>query len=249
MSFPKQFLLLVFIFGGSIGLSACSCNNSHTPLEDMICYADTTGGLVLELRMTSRSDDSNEARFRIVDVHVGNTNLRVINLAGRTSCAWYMNDEDQPDERFLYFTHPDWIEEGEGSLFACALNSNIYRMNQGGSRVEYPVGVNGQNTRLAYRDYPFGGCSNGGISVNPFHSLVLTNNPGSGLMGILNSTGEMPQIASIDIFNGAGQVIRHFEPERSEVTEPIDIRGMPTGVYFVVFRQGIHLRTLRYVKR
>jgi len=247
--FLRSAVTFIFILSGSLYLAACSCFNVHTPLEDVICHADTSGGLVLELEMTIRIDNNNQARFRIAEVHVGSTDLEEVNLAGFTSCAWYMRDEDQPGRRFLYITHPDWIRDGEGDLFGCGLNSNIYRMNNRGTRVEYPVGVDGRNTRMAYRNLPGSGCSVAGIKVNPLRSLLLTNNPGSGVMRIINSTQEVPRITSIDILNGAGQIIEHSEPGLSALTTPIDIQRMPTGVYFVVVRQGIHVKTLRYVKR
>jgi hypothetical protein len=248
----RLLFLTLFLLSGNLYMSACSCLNIHTPLEDMICYADTTGGLVLELEMTIRIGNNQEARFRIVDVHVGSTDLQEINLSGLTSCAWGMGNDDQPGKRFLYFTHPDWLNGNEGQLFTCALSSNIYRMNNRGTRVEYPVEVNGRNDRLAYRNASAAlaaGCTPGGIIVDRLRNLYLSNNPGPGLLNIMDSSLEFPRISSIEVYNVGGRLMRHIEPVINEQPAPIDLRDMPTGVYLVVVRQGRYLKTLRYVKR
>ncbi len=255
MLFRSAFICAL-VLSGSLYLAACSCLSVYTPLEDIVCHADTSGGLVLELKMAARINDNQEARFNIVKVHVGSTNLREINLVGRTSCAWYMDDDDRPGDRFLYFTHPDWLDGNEGHLFTCALSSNIYRLNRQGTRIEYPVEVNGRNDRLAYKPLPSSlrGCSPYGINVNPLRNLSLTNNPGFGTFSLLDAASELPEITSIDVYTSGGQIVRHVEPERFGVVgEPnfpgLELRGMPTGIYFVVVRQGQYVKTLRYVKR
>lgn len=254
--FYRSALILFSLLASSFYLAACSCGNTHFPLEDVICHADTSGGMVLELEMTIRIDNNQQARFRVVDVHVGNTNIEELNLSGVTSCAWYMNDDDQPGSRFLYISNPDWIRDGQGELFGCGLNSNIYRMNRRGTQIEYPVGVNGQNTRLAYRNFyaAVSACIPGGIRVNPLRDLVLTNNPGSGLMNLLSAAPELPEITSIDVYTSAGQIVRHVEPEYfgvagERIFPGLNLWDMPGGIYFVVVRQGDYLKTLRYVKR
>jgi hypothetical protein len=243
----SAFALLLFLFS-SLYLIACNCINVHIPLEDMICYADTTGGLVLELEMTIRIDNNQQARFRVVNTHVGSTELEEINLSGQTSCAWYMSD-DRPGDRFLYFTHPDWLDGNEDELFSCAMNSNIYRMNRRGTRVEYPVGVNGRNTRLAYRNFDSAlGCAPGGIRVNPLETLILTNNPGSGATQLLAAAPELPEISSIEVYNSSGQLIRQMKPELLDSPDRIDIQNVPSGIYLVVVRQGEYFKALRYVR-
>jgi len=223
-----------------------------------MCNADTTGGLVLELVMTRRTGTDPEAKFRIANVHVGNTNLRELNLVSRTSCAWFMKDDDRPGDRFLYFTHPDFLDDNEGLLFECALNSNIYRMNRRGTRIEYPVGVNGQNDRLAFRNFSPApnGCTPYGIEVNPLRNHVLIDNPGSGMIRYLVTGPDLPIITSVDVFSSSGQLVRHLEAGAPGLGSPgsLDIQGIniqnePAGIYFVVLRQEDNIKTLRYVKR
>lgn len=250
MLFRATAILMLLLAAGP-RLTACSCINVHTPLEDLICHADTTGGLVLELEMTIRIGDNQEARFRVADVHVGTTDLQELNLSGRTSCAWYMSDDDRPGSRFLYFTNEEWLDGNEGQLFTCAMSSNIYRMNGRGTRVEYPVGRNGQNTRLAFRDFPsaLSGCNSGSILVNPLRNLSLSNNPGSGLTALLNPGSELPGISDIEVYTAAGQMVGVYQRTPTDGPPQLNLSALRTGVYLVVVRQGVFTKTLRYVKR
>ncbi|TXF85953.1 T9SS type A sorting domain-containing protein [Neolewinella aurantiaca] len=244
-------LLVIFtLLFSSVYLAACSCENIHTPLEEMICRADTTGGLVLELEMTIRIGNNQEARFNIEEVHVGSTDLREINLTALTSCAWYMGEEDRPGKRYLYFTNNDWLDGNNGELFTCALSSNIYRMNHRGTTVEYPVEMNGRNDHLAYRNFSsaLAGCSSD-VAENRLKNLYLTNNPGPGLLQIFNRGNPLPSISSIDVYNAAGQLMQHSIPGHSERSVPIELRSVPAGVYLIVVRDGRFLKSLRYVKR
>jgi hypothetical protein len=124
-------------------------------------------------------------------------------------------------------------------------------MNNSGTRIEYPVEVNGRNDHLAYRDAAsaLAGCSPNGILVDQLRNLYLTNNPGPGLLNIMDSGVEFPRISSIDVYNVGGRLMKHIESVINEQPAPIDLGGAPTGVYLIVVRQGRYLKTLRYVKR
>lgn len=254
-----RLLLSIALLLNTFSLFACSCTADYTSLEDRICAADTTGGLVLEIIMTSRVPGENEATFRVVNAVVGTIERNTIILGDRySSCAWYMGPQDLPGKRFLYFAHAGSLDDGESSLFTCYYWSNIYRMNRTGTQVEYPGNDNGSRTELRYQDATSAlknpACThNGGapsaIVPNPLRNLSLSNNPGTGFIQITNPSEVFPEVSTVEVFDLIGKRLFKVAPDGKGPLPPLDIQSFQPGLYLVVIRQGSFRKTLRYVKQ
>ncbi|MGB3800941.1 MAG: hypothetical protein WA952_14090 [Lewinella sp.] len=144
-------LLLLFIPGVA---QACDCLGIHIPLEDALCQADTSGILVMEIRLV-RQLDGNAAEVTVEDVFIGETDQRRLTLSAIHSCMWYIGNEPV-GQRFLYFYRPDPRSAGQGDLFECGFNANIYRIDDSGQQLEYSYtngGHDGINAGLRYRPF------------------------------------------------------------------------------------------------
>ena len=253
-----RLLLLIGTLFATATAHACSCTNEHIPLEEAFCYADTTGGAVLDVQLIERGD-GNRARMRILRVLLGETDLREIVVESRHSCSYFLPDGGV-GQRYLYFAREWDLTHPEGDLFQCGHNANIYRMNRAGTQVEYayPDNTGKVNEGLRYREFasalnerPCANDDGGGelpSLVSPLRHLMLSNNPGNGSTSLTATEGDFPPLEGITVYRTDGRTVAELAASAYTPGSPLDLTDLPDGYFIVLVYDGRFRRAFPYVK-
>ena len=252
----RLFLLLGTLLTAATAL-ACNCTNEHIPLEVAFCYADTTGGAVLELQLVDRME-GNRARMRVVRVLLGETDLREIVVDARHSCAYYLPDGGV-GQHYMYFAREWDLTQPEGDLFQCGFHGNIYRMNRAGTQVEYayPDAAGRYNEGLRYREFattlaerPCTGDGGDEIPpvVSPLRHLQLSNNPGNGSTSLTATEGDFPLLEGITVYRTDGRKVAELAAGKYTPGSPLDLTDLPDGYFILLVHDGRFRRAFPYVK-
>lgn len=254
----RYLLPLLFIFCPAASW-ACSCINVHTTLEDALCWADTSGGYVVELIIERLlTDVPNGAEARVVRRHFGpppptDANGRMV-VGSWHSCAWFLKEE-HVGRRFLYFGRGS-VRNGryDADLFEACGSSNIYLMRDNGREVKYSYtepGAEGRNVGLRFRPMPLiMGCGNGPLA-SPLQDLQLSGSLSSGTirLGWSHTEVEAPSLRALKVYLPDGREVAEMDLTGYELGATIDLGHLPSGLLLLLVDDGVHRRTFRMIKQ
>ncbi|PHI21840.1 hypothetical protein CEQ90_00705 [Lewinellaceae bacterium SD302] len=254
----SRLLFLPLLFFCSLVGSACSCIDLHTPLEDVICNIDSTGGIALEIRVTDIA--ANGITVAVERKLVGEFDLTefFISDGSSASCGWNVSSL-AVGSRFLYFTSVWALANNSFETFTCGFSNNLYELNEQKTEINYPtqgeVFDNGRfyNADLAWRDYPYTfaepDCGTAtGVQLTDLDRLIAFPNPGNGRLAFrVPDNGAVKGLIRITIYNIAGRAVGKSLYHND--APGINLTNLPSGVYLLQLTNGEQLRTVRYVKQ
>ncbi|OAV42646.1 hypothetical protein A3850_015480 [Lewinella sp. 4G2] len=220
----------------------------------MLCRADTTGGLVLEIEMKRAPRGSGNAGFQIRRAVVGITDRAEVDLGPtNSSCSSWFGDNDRVGNRYLLFTRPRSLTNGEQGLSACGYYGNLILLDDDAEKIYFPGNDNGKATAPRWEDlngilddFTCGG-KGGEDIINPLKHATIAANPGRGAIRIDNLFGDAVGSTDVFVYNASGDLILRETYTTGE--SPLNLGSSPQGIYFVRLRKGRHQKTLRYLKQ
>lgn len=247
--------LMVLLFAPP--LLGCSCIDAYQPLPDLICELDTTGGVVLELRILRTTPEG--AYFGVEAIVAGNTERSELFFrnGNGADCGWGISDRDT-GERYLYIGY-SWQETADFYYtFSCGYSNNLYRLNQIKTSVEYPFPGEGEfgdgwirSGGLSWQDYRSllaeSGCDQNRQVPNPLDEYFLAPNPGMGQPSLFTVADEPPALNEVQVFDTAGR--RVYRSRQINFSAPLPLDHLAPGIYWVVLYDEQRRKALAYHRR
>jgi hypothetical protein len=214
---------------------------------------------VLEVTLENQPDERRN-QFRIDRALVGTPDSDRITLLNESGslCGFWLDDVAL-GSRYLVFVSPWRRAEGESTLFACADNRSIYRLNRQGTEIEYGFTTRASGTRNAgLRFQPYNpaallnGCGlpgpKGGSQDSPLQRLWLSNNPGNGQTALSVTAGEFPNLRELEVYRADGRRLSRIPLTDYGAGTPLPLGELPNGYHLLVITDGVYRKTLPYVK-
>ncbi|MGB3800940.1 MAG: hypothetical protein WA952_14085 [Lewinella sp.] len=253
----RQLLVYLVTLGYAAASFACSCVDSAVSLEQRICSANASDGLVLEVVLIDQPDTDSSV-VRIDRQLVGTTESRELTLVnGSGSFCSFSIDGAAIGSRYLLFASREQVSTGRFLLFTCGNSSSLYAMNRPGTEIAY--GVAPQEGRFApqLRFEPFDRFNLGSscpidvgelASYSRFANLQLFANPGDGRIRFNVTTGTFPPLQQLRAYTVLGQDLGTLALSDYRAGAELDLSNLPGGLVLLEVTDGVFRRTFRYLR-
>jgi hypothetical protein len=249
---------LALLFSGK--LAACLCSGLHVSLPEAVCYADTSGMLVLEVTLLEVEDEYT-GTARIDRSIIGQTDRGELLLSGGeySSCRYGVLD-GSVGARFLLFVDSLSIEQGSVLLHECGYNQSMYRLNEQGTEIEYGYTTessSGRNVGVRFQPYYADALENScsgqypaarDVQLTAIGNLKLSNNPGNGQTSLSVDEGEFPVLRQLDVYRADGRLLTSIQLDEYKEGKPLPLDNLPRGYNIIVVTDGVNRKALPYVR-